>query len=145
MKCLLSVAAVLILSLGLLANTASAANKLEERIDYENGSYAIITTITSGVARANVADSKTYTYYNSSNQRCFSYTLNATFTYDGRTASATSSSGGASIYRQGWSLSSHNEYTSGSTAYGSATFSGPNDESRPVSLSLTCDKDGSVK
>lgn len=49
-----------------------------------------------------------------------------------------------SIYRQGWDMSTHSEYVSGNTAYGRATFTGPNGESRTVSLTLTCDKNGNI-
>ncbi len=138
--------AALLLCMCFLFSTASAFDGVQtERIDYEDGSYAIITTVTGGLTRASKADSKTYTYYNSSDQRCFSYTLYATFTYNGVTSTADSSVGGAELYLRGWDLISQNEWTSGSAAYGTASFSGPNGESRPVSLSLVCDRNGTVK
>lgn len=146
MKRVFSVAAALLLCLSLLMNTAAAFECPDsERVDYEDGSYAIITTSSTGTTRATTSDSKTYTYYNSSDQRCFAYTLYATFTYNGVTSSADTVAGGASFYLHGWDIDSHSEWTSGSTAYGSAVFSGPNGESRPVSLSLTCDKNGNVR
>lgn len=144
MKRILSLMAVLVLCLSVLMSTASAANQTGERIDYEDGSYAIITTGAAGLTRATCNESKTYTYYNPSNQRCFSYTLYASFTYNGITSSADYVNYNAAIYRQGWDILKHNEYTSGKTAYGSATFTGPTGTQYPVSLSLTCDKDGNV-
>lgn len=51
-----------------------AAIEAGERIDYEDGSYAIIMTGTDSMTRAAKDDSKTYTYYNPTGQRCFSYT-----------------------------------------------------------------------
>lgn len=141
MKRVFSVAAALLLCLSLLVNTAAAfEGPYTERVDYGDGSYAIITTISTGTSRATTSDSKTYTYYNSSNQRCFAYTLYATFTYNGTTSSADAVAGGANFYLHGWNIDSHSEWTSGS-----AVFSGPNGESRPVSLSLTCDKNGNVR
>lgn len=135
-----------ILCLSLLATTASAFGGVQtERIDYEDGSYAIITTVAGSMTRATTNDSKTYTYYNRLGQKCFSYTLYATFTYDGSSSSADSCYCGADVYLSGWTGVSHNEYTAGSTAYGEAVFSGPNGEERPVSLSLTCDRNGNVK
>ena len=110
----------------------------------EDGSYAVITTGNSTAARANTEDGKTYTYYNAQGQRCFAYTLYASFTYNGVTSQAVSCEGSAAIYRQGWSLSTHSEYVSGSTAYGQASFTGPDGQVRTVSLTLTCDKNGNV-
>lgn len=137
--------ATLLLCLSFLMNTALALDEQKtERIDYEDGSYAIITTIPAGMTRSRCADTLEYTYYNASDQKCFSYTLYATFTYDGVTATADSAAGRADLYLQGWSLTSHNEYTSGNTAYGNATFSSPLGLKHPVNLSLTCDKNGNV-
>lgn len=133
------------LCLNMLFTMAAAIDVPTERIDYEDGSYAVITTTRGALTRAETADTKAYTYYNPSGQRCFSYTLYATFSYNVITSKAETVDYGVTIYRQGWDIDSHNEYTSGSTAYGEAVFSGPNGEERPVSLSLTCDRNGNVK
>lgn len=82
---------------------------------------------------------------NPSAQKCFSYILYGSFTYNGITSSADSCDFGAIIHLRGWDIDSHNEWISGNAAYGSAVFSGPNGESRPVSLSLVCDKNGNVR
>ena len=146
MKRVFTNTAALLLCMCFLFGTASAFDGVQtERIDYEDGSYAIITTVTGGLTRASKADSKTYTYYNPSHQLCFSYTLYATFTYNGITSSADTATARADYYVRGWSCDSHSEYTSGNAAYGTASFSGPNGESRPVSLSLVCDRNGTVK
>lgn len=144
-KKILCFSAALILCLQAVLTVAFASDRMTERVSYEDGSYAIITTVAASLTRAGIADSKTYTYYNSSAERCFSYTLYATFTYDGRTSTADTVAYDIGIYLRGWDNDSHSEWTSGSTAYGSAVFSGPNGESRPVSLSLTCDKNGNVR
>lgn len=135
----------ILLSLNLLCMVVSASDKQISRVNYVDGSYAIITTVSNCMTRTNVADSKTYTCYNSSDQKCFSYTLYATFSYNGSSARAESCAGSATIHLRGWDIDSHNEWTSGNAAYGSAVFSGPNGESRPVSLSLVCDKNGNVR
>ena len=122
----------------------AAASEAQERISFEDGSYAIVTIGSGSMARAVKGGSKTYTYYDSRGQRCFSYLLEASFTYNGTVSSADDVNFDIHIYRQGWELSTHREYTSGNTAYGSATFTGPNDQTRPLSISLTCDKDGNV-
>lgn len=134
---------VLLLCLNILTSPAAAFGA-PERIDFDDGSYAIITTEIVSQTRTEISDSKTYTYYNESKQRCFSYTLYATFTYNSITSSADECHYLVNIYRRGWSLSTHQEYTSGSTAYGSATFSGPDGETHSVDLSLTCSKNGNV-
>lgn len=122
---------------------AAADDAGDDVIYYDDGSYAVVT-IGNGISRATKDDLKTYTFYNSSGQRCFAYTLYGFFTYNGTTSQATSANYGVVIYRQGWELKSHSEYVSGSTAYGRAVFTGPNGETRNVSLTLTCDKNGNV-
>lgn len=135
------------LALSFLLTFANARNTSVERIDYEDGSYAIIvSTITSGnQTRAMTSDSKAYTYYTPSGQKCFTHTLYATFNYTGVSSSVVSVSGSADIYSRDWAVLSHNEYKDGSTAYGDATFSGPGGVTRSVSLSLTCDENGNVR
>mgnify|MGYP005772627677 CR=1 FL=1 len=66
------------LSMTLLLGTAFASGGAAERIDYADGSYAIITTVTGGITRGTVDDHKSYTYYDSDGNRCFAYTLFAT-------------------------------------------------------------------
>lgn len=136
--------AVLFLCLHLLLTTAMAYDAPLERIDYEDGSYAIITTTEKNLTRANLADYKVYTYYNSDNQRCFAYTLYATFSYDGVTSAAETVDFDIVIYRREWDVTTHREWLSGNAAYGRASFSGPDGVTRPVYLSLTCDKNGNV-
>lgn len=134
---------VLILCLNILVSPA-AALETQERIEYEDGSYAIVTTEIIGRTRAKASDSKTYTFYNASGQRCFDYTLYASFTYTGITSSADECHYLANIYRRNWDIATHQEYTSGSIAYGTASFTDPDGKAHRVNLSLTCNKDGDV-
>lgn len=135
---------VIFFCLNLLLGSALTVETTGERVEYEDGSYAIVTTIFSEGERSRVADKRIYTYYNPSGIKCFSYTLYATFSYDGVSSSAQTVDYGIDVYRRGWDVVSHDEYTSGDTAYGEAVFSGPNGEERTVELSLTCDADGNV-
>lgn len=145
MKQLSSMFAIALFALNLLVSPVLAVNNTTGQvISYEDGSYAVITTGSSSATRATANKERTYTYYNPQGQRCFAYTLYASFTYNGVTSQAVSCEGGATIYRQGWEPGSHSEYVSGSTAYGRATFTGPDGQVRTVSLTLTCDKDGNV-
>ena len=132
------------LSMTLLLGTAFASGGAAERIDYADGSYAIITTVTGGITRGTVDDHKIYTYYDSNDDRCFSYTLYATFRYDGRSSEAEEAGYLVDLYQRGWDISSHSEWTSGDTAYGRAIFTDPDGGRHSVSLSLTCDEDGNV-
>lgn len=126
-----------------LLKPALAMEGIAERIDYEDGSYAIVERVASTESRSTTTNSKRYTYYNPYGEKCFQYILYATFYYDGQTSRARSCSGKA-VLAAGWSVDSHDEYTSGDTAYGEAVFSGPNGEERSVELFLTCDEDGNV-
>lgn len=145
MKRFISVAFLVIVMTSISAVPVMAAdNAADSIIYYEDGSYAVVTLSNDNFARANIDKEKVYTYYNLQGQRCFAYTLRASFTYNGVTSQADSCKGGVVIYREGWTLSTHSEYVSGNTAYGRATFTGPNGESRTASLTLTCDKNGNV-
>lgn len=143
MKRLAAMFFALVFALNLMAIPAMAAEVAAgDAIYYEDGSYAVITQ--GPVTRSSTDREKIYTYYNPQGQRCFAYVLCAVFTYNGVTSSANSCSYKANIYRQGWDIKSHSEYVSGSTAYGRAVFTGPNGETRNVSLTLTCDKNGNI-
>lgn len=145
MKRLLSTFAVAVLALNLIVYPALAAdNSNIYTIFYEDGSYAVVSLNANSAARSATDGESFYTYYNPLGQRCFMYGIYGTFTYNGVTSRAESCQGGITIYRQGWNISTHSEYVSGNTAYGRATFTGPNGESRAASLTLTCDKNGNV-
>ena len=145
MKRLLSASVCFLICLSALFSPAFALDSSEtERITFEDGSYAIVEQHHSGAARATSYDSEAYTYYTPLGQKCFTYTLYATFTYNGVTSQAKTSVAIIDLFTPDWECSSHNEYTLGRTAYGKATFSGPNDRVIPVSLTLTCDKNGNV-
>ncbi len=128
----------------LIPQTMAANYTTDYTVYYEDGSYAIITLDNDWKMHSNANTYRTYTYYDPLGQRCFAYTLNASFTYNGVTSNADSCDYKAIIYRQGWDIASHSEYVSGNTAYGNATFTGPNGQVRTASLTLTCDKNGNV-
>lgn len=144
MKRLLKFTLTIVFVLSILCTPAYASDTATtDRVDYADGSYALII-IHRELSRSSTSESKSYVYYNSSSVRCFSYTLTAEFTYNGRTSSADSCYATISRYDRDWDVDSHDEYTSGNTAYGSAVFSGPGGASRSVNLTLTCDKNGNV-
>lgn len=144
MKKLVSLTLTLLFAFNLLATPAMATDSGSDyTICYDDGSYAIVTH-DDGSARSNTNEIINYTYYNPQNQRCFAYTLYASFTYNGITSRADSCEYAAEIFRHGWDMTSHSEYVSGNTAYGNATFTGPDGQTRKASLTLTCDKNGNV-
>lgn len=145
MKRLFSMCSVMLLMFSIMIFPATAAEEsVDHFIYYEDGSYALVTLDGNNLTRSNTDKSKSYIYYNPLGQKCFAYTLYAVFTYDGKTSSATSCDFAVTIYRQDWDIDTHSEYVSGNKAYGNATFIGPNGQVRTASLTLTCDKNGSV-
>lgn len=145
MKQAFSMLAVMLLALKLLTFPALAADDLSAyTIYYEDGSYAIVSLNSNPFARSGADGETFYTYYNALDQRCFTYAVYGTFTYNGTTSRADSCDYAATIYRQGWGIATHLEYTSGNTVYGNATFTGPDGQTRTASLTLTCDKNGNV-
>ena len=145
MKQISSFVLAALLSFNMLLATAYAAGDSDvERIDYEDGSYALVT-VDRKISRSTAAESKEYTYFSPTGQKCFTYTLYATFTYDGKTSKADTCYAYVSFYVRGWTCTSHSEYVSNNTAYGSAVFSGPNSVTRNVNLTITCDANGNVK
>ena len=65
---------------------------------------------------------RTYTYYNTANKKCWTFHLKGTFQYNGSTAKATSSSTSYSIFVNGWKCNSRNSSCSGNTVKGTANF-----------------------
>lgn len=108
--------------------------------DLGNGITAV-TTITQTVTRSTISRTKASNYY-SSGQYIGQAALSATFSYNGSTAQATGASGTGSG-ANGWNYGGQRTWTSGNSAYLSATLS-KGGASVPVSLSLTCSPSGSV-
>lgn len=125
----------------------AATPQMEEKVEtiyYEDGSYLQITTtvIRDAVRTSTRRVSRDYTY-RSDNRVVVQYTLIGTFEYDGKTSSATNATATAGTYQSGWSLKSHHEDCSGSSVYGTATFSGPSGD-KTLGGSITCDKNGNI-
>lgn len=148
MRYILTRGAALLLCVSMLMSSALASGPVEtvERIDCGDGAYLTITTtvyITNARASSRYAEKK-YDYTDAAGDTAFIYTLRGWFTYDTKSSTATDADAVIDVYKSGWSLSSHREYCSGSTAYGSATFKGPAGP-QSVSGSITCDKNGSIR
>lgn len=128
---------------------ASESNSDAQYIEYyEDGSYAIIEIVDSGIATraTGVTKSKTYTYYNSDNERDWTVTVTGTFNYDGKTATCTKSVTSSEIYNNSWKVTASNASKSGAKATGTFTVKkywlGIPTKTENRTVTLTCSKDG---
>lgn len=89
---------------------------------FSDGSYAITRIedieITS---KGTVTKSKTYSYYDSSNVLQWTVILEATFSYNGSSATCTSATTGYSVSNSAWKVTKANASRSGNTATGDFT------------------------
>lgn len=127
---------------------ASATQNTNEDIIYlDDGSY-IIVTITSMDTRAtgSKTDSKSYNFYSSNDELEWKAVLSGTFTYNGTSATCTSSSCNVTIYDTSWYEVSKSATKSGNTASATVTMGrkvlGITVSKKDYSLSLSCDKNG---
>jgi hypothetical protein len=130
---------------------ASASVISTEKITQDDG-YILVTTITPSEASSAISTCSTthskeamrvYSFYNLSGTLCWSYTLNASFLYDGTLVVCTSVSSSSAIYKSGWSACNESHSKSGATATGSIRFKTSTNH-KDVSLSITCSKNGTV-
>lgn len=127
-----------------------AAEADKEVIYYDDGSYTIVTMDVVGVARATdkISANKVYNHCSPSGATEWKATMRATFTYTGSTATCTSvDSLSVSIYNDDWSLVSKSTRKSGATAYGDVVMERSiigGTQGVPVTLTLTCDKNGNL-
>lgn len=149
MKRVLSCFLAVILLAGAIPLFTAAVESERDVIHFEDGSFAVIE-IASNDARASASKngSKQYTYYNSSNEAQWKAVLSAVFTYDGSSASCTSSDVSVTIFDSSWNVVSKSSGKSGNTATGSVTMgkksAGVTVAKVPVNLSLSCDKNGNL-
>ena len=108
----------------------SNSNIISNVETFEDGSYIIqelqiipdnniISPIASTKSTTAVRNS---TKYNAAGQICWTFSLTATFQYNGTTSKATAASCIYTIHQNGWSCKNKTSPCSGNTAKGSATF-----------------------
>ena len=129
-----------------LALPAFASEQKEKQIlPFEDGSYIVVTLWADNRTRATTpASTKTYTYYNSEDERQWSYTLRAVFTYDGISAVERCVEARAAIYNREWRLTESDPHCQGAYAIADATFESPSDGSRSITMRLYCDGHGNI-
>ena len=124
---------------------------------YEDGSYTVTTIAQATDAAGAKGQMGTFTrnahkdvnHYNSSDELQWSYTIYGTFTVqEGVSSVCTSSTFSYSISAGGWSLTAHNNYYAGNTAYGTATFKKKvlfiTTNTVDVNAFITCDMNGNI-
>lgn len=149
MKRYISILLCAVLFVSGLPVASRAAEYGQETIYYDDGSY-ITVEVTTNAARASgsVTGSKKYTYYDENDTSQWKTVLTGTFSYTGSSSSCTSSSVDVTIYDSDWYVSSKSASKNGNTAKASVTIgresAGITITKVPVSLTLTCDKNGNL-
>ena len=115
-------------------------------IQYEDGSYLVISIETSYARVAGVTKTKYATYHGKDGTSEWKMELTGTFTYNGTTAICTASSCSVSIYDTDWSVISKTASQSKNAAYATAVLGrkvlGVKVDEKTCSLPLTCDANG---
>lgn len=142
---------VFLLLAGLLLNTLPVmGNAVEKNIIYcEDGCYITVEIITNGARESgSVTGKKRYTYYSESGSKEWVVDLNGSFTYNGSSATCTSSSVDVTIHDSSWYVVSKYATKSSNKASASVTMgdkpAGQLVSTVPVSLTLSCDANGNL-
>lgn len=161
MKRALSVTIIVILLLNILSLSTLAASdsSIEPPIDLEtvenieyfsDGSYMITTIETvdgiSLMSTSTITGSKSYHYYNSKDVEQWTATIIGTFSYNGSSATCTSSSTSYTIYNSNWKVTEATATKSGNKAIGKFTvkyyFLGIPTKTIEYTLTLSCSANG---
>ena len=98
--------------------------------------------------RSSLTAQKPYYHRNSSGTILWTATVTGTFTYNGSTSSCTSASYSTQVYNSSWSEQSGTAYPSGNTAIADVVMMRKLlfivVETVPVTVPLTCDKNGNL-
>lgn len=148
LRCVFAVLLACWMSAVCLCTPVSAANYSESTqtvVYFEDGSY-LVTTITEDtqttiLERGSKSGTKHHDYYNSSRELAWTFRVHGPFTYDGRSAEATSADYSYDVYDSEWSFNGASTSYSGATATAVGSFTRaiiPNS----VTVSLTCSAKG---
>lgn len=134
------------------AATVDADVADSNKIIFEDGSYIVdeLSVTESGNTGIdlmstvkNKTATRTYTYYNVLNQKCWTFSLTAKFQYDGSSAKATSAFTSYTTYVSGWKYLSRSASCSGNAAKATAVFEYLT-KSVNVTIGLKCSSTGVV-
>lgn len=148
----LVIALLLILSIPFTAFAQENENKIVSIEYFDDGSYLIVELVEEETlltrATSSKPGSKSFTYYNSSDEPVWKATLNATFTYTGSSATCTSASVSYKIYDDAWKCTSAVASKSGRTARGDFVFKkyvlGIPIKTIEKSLTISCSNTGTL-
>lgn len=118
-------------------------------IHTEDGGYLIIELYSSSnIARAAITKTKSYTRYNEDNDMLWKASITGSFTYDGRSASCTSSSCSVTIYDDHWYTISKTAWTDENYAKATVEMGhkllGVTIQRETYNLSILCDRYGNL-
>ena len=132
--------------------SASTRNNAKNNIIYmDDGDYIIVSTFLPPAPStfstystvSTISPSKSYKYYNAKDELCWSFTLYATFKYDGILVACTDTSSTAAIYKSTWSLVSKSTSKNGGEAIGTIHVK-TSAKSVSKTLTITCTKNGTI-
>ena len=149
MKRALAVILTAVLLVVFVSGYSFALSEVDTTIEYyKDGSYGIVSIQKSYTKSGTITETKTYKYYDSSNNLDWKASITASFTYNGSTASCTSVSKSTTIYDSAWKCTAASCSKSGATATGNFTFKnymlGIPVNTINKTLTLTCDKNGNI-
>lgn len=160
MKKIISLVLSTILLFSVINTTAFAISPSSETevteniIQYEDGYYAVIEydevkAVSTMSTVEYVTHTATYSLRDSSSTLILTFTLTAKFKVNkGISVTCTSATYSSNVYVSGWSIVSPSASYSGATATATATAKkkvlGITTKSVPISVSLTCDKNGNI-
>ena len=118
-------------------------------VQFEDGSYITEKiTLTQFRRRGTVSGSKEQNFYDSNGNICWKVILYGTFSYNGSSATCTSSSCDVTIYSSDWYVISKSAGKSGNSATASVTMgelaAGVTVKQVPIFLVLNCDGKGNI-
>lgn len=130
------------------------ASTISEEVIYQDDDFIVTSTLVTFDSNSAIQlfsttssknSSKTITIKNNAGSTLATYTLYASFTYNGNSSSCTRVSASSSVKKTGWSFSSRKTSKSGHTASGSYTLKNTNSTKKySGSVRLSCSKNGTI-
>lgn len=149
MKRVLPIFLVLTIAIFVFPMYANAAEKENNVVYFDDGSYMTAEAITNRMrASGSVTGNKIKTYYDSEGNAKWKAVLTGSFTYTGSSATCTSASIDVTIYDSNWYVVSKSASKSGNTASASVTMgkkvAGVTVSKVSANLTLSCDANGNL-
>ncbi len=148
MKKILSLILSIITILNVFSIVAYASDNKEICYLSDGSYYTVETTEKISLTRGTTTKqgSRSYHYYNSDDEKEWTITLTATFTYNGSSATCTNSGVSHIIYDDAWKVTSSTASKSGNTATGNFTIKryvlGIPVKTEKPTITLACSKTG---